>query len=70
MSKTIANLSEIYLQRIKTSMTMPAPTVGLAEARADIFDYIERFHNPRRRSKLEVKKLKNLLFTKPSVETG
>ncbi len=41
-----------------------------AEARADIFDYIERFHNPRRRRKLEAKNQKKLLLTKPSVETG
>jgi putative transposase len=28
-----------------------------AEARADIFDYIERFHNPRRRRQLEQLKI-------------
>ena len=38
-----------------------------AEARADVFDYIERFHNPRRRRQLEMKKVD---LTKPSVETG
>jgi len=37
------------------------------EARADVFDYIERFHNPRRRRQLETKKVD---LTKPSVETG
>jgi len=41
-----------------------------AEARADIFDYIERFHNPRRRRQLEEAKQKELLLTQPSVETG
>jgi len=41
-----------------------------AEARADIFDYIERFHNPRRRRRLEEAKQKELLFTQPSVEMG
>ena len=41
-----------------------------AEARADIFDYIERFHNPRRRRKLEMPKQKDVLLTQPSVETG
>ena len=41
-----------------------------AEARADVFDYIERFHNPRRRRKLEALKQKELLLTQPSVETG
>ncbi|MBI3811807.1 MAG: IS3 family transposase, partial [Nitrospirae bacterium] len=41
-----------------------------AEARVDIFDYIERFHNPRRRRRLEEAKQKELLLTQPSVETG
>jgi len=41
-----------------------------AEARADVFDYIERFHNPRRRRQLEVAKQKDLLLTQLSVETG
>ena len=41
-----------------------------AEARADVFDYIERFHNPRRRRRLETTKQKDLLLTQPSVETG
>jgi putative transposase len=38
-----------------------------AEARADVFDYIERFHNPRRRRQLETKKVD---LTKPSVVSG
>jgi len=38
-----------------------------SEARADIFDYIERFHNPRRRRYLKTGKV---VLTKPSVETG
>jgi putative transposase len=41
-----------------------------AEARADIFDYIERFYNPRRKRKMEMLKQKELLLTQPSVETG
>jgi hypothetical protein len=40
------------------------------EAGADIFDYIECFHNPRRRRQLEMLYEKDLLLTKPSVETG
>jgi putative transposase len=40
------------------------------EARADIFDYIERFYNPRRRRKLEALKLKKSNLTHPSVITG
>ena len=41
-----------------------------AEARSDIFDYIERFHNPRRRRKMERQESEKKLFFKPSVETG
>jgi putative transposase len=41
-----------------------------AEARADIFDYIERFHNPRKRRQMEMLNRKDLLLTQPSVQTG
>jgi len=38
-----------------------------AEARADLFDYIERYHNPRQRRRLE---MPQQLLTKPPVITG
>jgi putative transposase len=41
-----------------------------AEARADIFDYIERCHNPRQRRRLELQQQGEQLLTPPSVETG
>ncbi len=41
-----------------------------AEARADVFDYIERFYNPRCRRRLEVIKRQELLLTQLSGETG
>ena len=41
-----------------------------AEARADVFDYIERFYNPRCRRRLDVARQKELLLTQPSVEKG
>jgi putative transposase len=41
-----------------------------AEARADIFDYIERFHNPRKRRRLELLKRKKSLLTQPSAVAG
>jgi putative transposase len=41
-----------------------------AEARADVFDYIERFHNPRCRRRVEAARQKELLLTQPSVEKG
>jgi len=39
-----------------------------ANARVYVFDYIERFHNPRRRRRLETAKRDNLCLTQPSVE--
>ena len=40
------------------------------EARADVFDYIERFHNPRRARRIEQLRKKEVGLTQPSVETG
>ena len=41
-----------------------------AEARADVFDYIERFHNPRRRRRLEMLRRELVTLTQPSVVSG
>ncbi len=41
-----------------------------AEARTDIFDYIERFHNPRRTKRIEQLRKKEVGLTQPSVKTG
>ncbi len=41
-----------------------------AEARADVFDYIERFHNPRRRRRLEMLRRELATLTQPSVVSG
>ncbi|PTB92828.1 hypothetical protein C9974_11180 [Marinobacter sp. B9-2] len=40
------------------------------EARADVFDYIERFHNPRMRRRVAVQDRKLSAVLKPSVEMG
>lgn len=40
------------------------------EAREDLFDYIERFHNPRMRRRVARRDLKFSAFFKPSVEMG
>jgi putative transposase len=40
------------------------------EARSDIFDYIERFHNPRKRRELDRSHQEQLAFSKPSVLSG
>jgi putative transposase len=41
-----------------------------AEARADIFDCIERYHNPRQRRRLDMQQQADRLLTQPSVITG
>jgi putative transposase len=41
-----------------------------SDARADVFDYIERFHNQRMRRRVEMLEKKKSLLTKLSVETG
>jgi putative transposase len=41
-----------------------------AEARADVFDYIERFHNPRRERKIEQLKKEEVSSIQPSVRKG
>ncbi len=40
------------------------------EARSDVFDYIERFHNPRMRRRLERVVREGSYLTQPSAETG
>ena len=42
----------------------------LTEARADVFDYIERFHNPRMQRRLDAHDQAFRLLIQPSVETG
>ena len=42
----------------------------LADARADVFDYIERFHSPRMQRRLDAKDQAFRLLTQPSVKTG
>ena len=41
-----------------------------AEARADIFEYIERWHNPRQRRRLELQQQGDQLLTQLSVKMG
>jgi len=41
-----------------------------AQARADLFDYIERFHNPRRKRKLVALKQEQSTLTQQSVKSG
>lgn len=41
-----------------------------AEARNDVFDYIERFYNPAKQRKIDRSDSSELLLTQPSVKTG
>ncbi len=42
----------------------------VADARADVFDYIERFHNPRIQRRLDSLDHKLSVLTQPSAKTG
>jgi putative transposase len=42
----------------------------LDAAKADLFDYIERFHNPRMRRRVAIQDQKLLAVSQPSVKTG
>lgn len=42
----------------------------LAAARSDVFDYIERFHNPRMQRRLDIQDQKFYALTQPSAKTG
>jgi putative transposase len=42
----------------------------VADARSDVFDYIERFHNPRIQRRLDSLDRELSTLTQPSVKTG
>lgn len=42
----------------------------MAEARADVFDYIERFYNPRKQRQMKYRQQTKLHLTKLCVESG
>jgi len=43
---------------------------SIDEARSDVFDYIERFHNPRMQQRLDAEDQKFLALTQLSVKNG
>jgi putative transposase len=49
-------------------MTEKLETV--ADARSDVFDYIERFHNPRIQRRLHSRRGEVSTLTQPSAKTG
>ena len=44
--------------------------LSLVDAKSDVFDYIERFHNPRMQRRLDVQDQKFYALTQPSAKTG
>ncbi len=44
--------------------------LSLAEARSDLFDYIERFHNPRMQREIDIQDQAFNALTQPSAKTG
>ena len=62
--------AESFCGRLKRERVNRRQYRTRAEARTDIFDYIERWHNPRQRRRLEQQQQGEQLLTQLSVETG
>lgn len=62
--------AESFFGRLKRERVNRRQYQTRAEARADIVDYIERWHNPRQRRRLAVQEQKQKSLTQLSVETG
>ncbi len=62
--------AESFFGMLKRERVNRRQDLTRAEARADVFDYIERFHNPRRTKRIERLKEKEVDLTQPSVRSG
>ncbi len=62
--------AEGFFGKLKRERINRRRYVTLAEARTDVFDYIERFHNPLIQRRLDAKDQAFKLLTQPSVKTG
>ena len=62
--------AEGFFGRLKRERVNRRHCRTVAEAKADVFDYIERVHNPRKRRRLEIKDQARIRLTKPSAEPG
>jgi putative transposase len=62
--------AESFFGRLKRERVNRRQYRTRAEARADVFDYIERGHNPRQRRRLAFRQEGDKLLTQPSVKTG
>lgn len=61
---------EGFFGMLKRERVQHANYRTLDAAKADVFDYIERFHNPRMRRRVAKQDQKFLTFSKPSVAAG
>jgi putative transposase len=61
--------AEGFLELLKRERGNRQQSQTRTEARADVFDYIERFHNPRRAGRVEQREGEEA-FIKPSVKKG
>jgi putative transposase len=62
--------AEGFFGKLKRERVHRRRYLTLAEARSDVFDYIERFHNPLIQRRLDAKDQAFRLLTQQSVETG
>lgn len=62
--------AEDFFGKLKRERVYRRRYLTLAEARADVFDYIEQFHNPLIQRRLGAKDQASRLLTQSSVETG
>jgi putative transposase len=62
--------AEGFFGKLKRERVHRRRYLTLAEARSDVFDYIERFHNPLIQRRLDARDQAFRLLTQPSVETG
>ena len=62
--------AESFFGRLKRERVNRRQYRTRAEARADIVDYIERWHNPRQRRRLDQQQEGKQLLSQLSVETG
>lgn len=62
--------AESFFGQMKRERVNRRRYATLAEARSDVFDYIERFYNPRKQRQLANRQQANLHLTKLSVKSG
>ena len=62
--------AEGFFGMIKRERVRRRRYLTLAEARSDVFDYIERFHNPRMQRRIEVRDRAFTALTQLSAKTG